>query len=42
MNKRIKELARLSGGIDMTNHAAGDTTTWVGTARPSFLKSLPS
>ena len=40
MNKRIIELARLSGGIDMTSHSAGDIdiTTWIGTGTPEFLK----
>jgi hypothetical protein len=38
MNERILELARQSGGIDMTNHVAGGTTTWVGTGTPEFLE----
>lgn len=37
MNERILELARQSGGIDMTNHTAG-ITTWVGTSTPEFLE----
>ena len=38
MNERIRELARQSGGIDMTNHTAGGITTWVGTGTPEFLE----
>ena len=44
MNKRIIELARQSGGIDMTRHAdttnrwGGDITTWIGTGTPEFLE----
>ena len=38
MNERILELARQSGGIDMTNHTAGGITTWVGTGTPEFLE----
>ena len=38
MNERIIELARQSGGIDMTNHTAGGITTWVGTGTPEFLE----
>ena len=38
MNDRIQELARQSGGIDMTNHTAGGITTWVGTGTPEFLE----
>lgn len=38
MNERIRELARQSGGIDMTNHTAGGTTTWIGTGTPEFLE----
>ena len=38
MNQRILELARQSGGIDMTNHTAGGTTTWIGTGTPEFLE----
>jgi hypothetical protein len=38
MNERILELARQSGGIDMTNHVAGGITTWVGTGTPEFLE----
>ncbi len=38
MNERIRELARQSGGIDMTNHVAGGITAWVGTGTPEFLE----
>lgn len=38
MNEQIRELARQSGGIDMTNHTAGGITTWVGTGTPEFLE----
>jgi hypothetical protein len=39
MNERILELARASGGIDITNHAAGGgITSWVGTGTPEFLE----
>ena len=38
MNERIRELARQSGGIDITNHTAGGTTTWIGTGTPEFLE----
>ena len=38
MNERILELARQSGGIDMTNHTAGGITTWVGTGTSEFLE----
>lgn len=38
MNERILELARQSGGIDMTNHVAGGITAWVGTGTPEFLE----
>jgi hypothetical protein len=38
MNERIRELARQSGGIDMTNHTAGGITAWVGTGTPEFLE----
>lgn len=40
MDGRVKELARQSGGIDMTNHAAGGITTWVGTGTPEFLEKF--
>lgn len=40
MNERIRELARQSGGIDMTNHVAGGITTWVGTGTPEFLEKF--
>jgi sugar diacid utilization regulator len=40
MNERILELARQSGGIDLTNHTAGGTTTWVGTGTPEFLEKF--
>ena len=40
MNERILELARQSGGIDMTNHVAGGITTWVGTGTPEFLEQF--
>ena len=40
MNERILELARQSGGIDMTNPVAGGITTWVGTGTPEFLEQF--
>jgi hypothetical protein len=40
MNERIRELARQSGGIDMTNHVAGGITTWIGTGTPEFLEKF--
>lgn len=38
MNERMIELARQSGGIDMTNHVAGGITIWIGTGTPEFLE----
>jgi hypothetical protein len=40
MKERIKELARQSGGIDITNHTAGGVTVWVGTGTPEFLEKF--
>lgn len=40
MNERIRELARQSGGIDMTNHVAGGVMCWIGTGTPEFLEKF--
>ena len=40
MNEQIRELARQSGGIDMTNHVAGGVTCWLGTGTPEFLEKF--
>ena len=40
MNEHIKEMARQAGGIDMTNHAAGGITTWIGTGTSEFIEQF--
>lgn len=37
-DRKLLELARKAGGIDLTNQIAGGITVWIGTGTPEFLE----